>query len=87
MITRWSSPVAWGHRKAYSVLEARPGRSRGLTVQRLLPAIGIVTVAIILVAVNELTDLTFIQDYALILIIAGMFLGAGLARLGSKSRG
>lgn len=56
-------------------------------MQRLLPAIGIVTVAIILVAVNELTDLTFIQDYALILIIAGMFLGAGLARLGSKSRG
>jgi len=50
----------------------------------LIPAIGIIIVTIILVLINELTELTFIKDYALILIIAAMLLGVGLARLSGK---
>lgn len=55
-------------------------------MKRLLPALGIITVTIILVIVNEFTELTFIEDYALILIIAGMFLGSGLTKLASRSK-
>jgi len=53
----------------------------------LIPAIGIIIVTIILVLINELTELTFIKDYALILIIAAMLLGVGLARLSGKKDG
>lgn len=49
--------------------------------KKILPAIGIVLVSIILVVINEFTEMTFIKDYALIFIIAGMFLGLGLARI------
>ena len=50
----------------------------------LIPAIGIILVTIILVVINEFTDTTFIKDYALIFIIAAMFLGVGLARFSGK---
>jgi len=50
----------------------------------LFPAIGIILVTIILVVINEFTDTTFIKDYALIFIIAAMFVGVGLARFSGK---
>lgn len=49
--------------------------------KKLLPALGIVVVAVILVVINEFTATTFIKDYALVFIIAGMFLGMGLTTL------
>ena len=53
--------------------------------KKLLPAIGIVIVTIILVIINEFTEWTFIKDYALIFIIAGMLFGVALQRLSDKS--
>lgn len=52
----------------------------------LLPALGIVIVTIILVVINEFTEATFVQDYALILIIAGMLFGVWLTRLSDRSK-
>lgn len=52
----------------------------------LVPAIGIVIVTTILVMINEFTNTTLVRDYALILIIAGMFLGMGLTKLGDQSK-
>jgi len=54
--------------------------------KNILPAIGIIVVSIILVAINEFTEMTFIKDYALIFIISGMFLGVGLAKLAGKPK-
>ena len=45
-----------------------------------LPALGIILVTIILLIINEYTAWTWISDYALILIIAGMFLGVWLVK-------
>lgn len=50
-----------------------------------LPAMGIIVVTIILVIINEFTETTFIKDYALILIVAGMLLGVWLSRLSERS--
>ncbi len=55
--------------------------------EKILPALGIIIVTIILVAINEFTEMTFIKDYALIFIIAGMLLGVGLTKLADKSKG
>ena len=52
--------------------------------KKILPALGIIIVAIILVVINEFTELTFITDYALIFIIAGMFFGLWLSKLSDK---
>jgi positive regulator of sigma E activity len=52
----------------------------------LLPAVGIVLVTIILVAINEFTEMTFIKDYALVLIIAGMLFGVWLTKLSDRSK-
>ncbi len=52
----------------------------------ILPVIGIIIVTIILVLLNEFTEMTFIKDYVLIFIISGMFVGFGLAKLGTKSK-
>lgn len=52
----------------------------------LLPAVGIVIVTIILLAINEFTETTFIKDYALILIIAGMLFGVWLTKLSDRSK-
>jgi hypothetical protein len=49
--------------------------------KKVLPAAGIIIVAIILIIINEYTELTFIKDYALIFIIGGMFFGYGISRL------
>jgi len=49
-----------------------------------IPAIGIIIVTIILVAINELTEMTFIEDYALVLIIAAMLLGVVLTKFSGK---
>ena len=54
--------------------------------KKILPALGIIIVTIILVAINEFTEMTFIKDYALIFIIAGMLLGVGLTKLADKSK-
>ena len=55
--------------------------------EKILPAIGIIVVAIILVAINEFTEMTFIKDYAMLFIIAGMFLGFGLAKISDRPKG
>lgn len=52
--------------------------------KKILPALGIIIVTIILVALNEFTEMTSIKDYALICIIAGMLLGVGLTKLVNK---
>ncbi|GJQ61415.1 MAG: hypothetical protein SCALA702_04680 [Melioribacteraceae bacterium] len=51
----------------------------------LYPAVGIIAVTVILVLVNEFTTSTFIKDYAIILIIAGMLLGTWLSKLSDKT--
>ena len=53
--------------------------------KKILPALGIIIVAIILVVINEFTELTFITDYALIFIISGMFFGLWLSKLSDKT--
>ena len=53
---------------------------------KILPAAGIIAVTIILVVINEFTELTFIKDYALILIMAGMLFGVWLTRLSDRSK-
>jgi hypothetical protein len=55
-------------------------------IKKFLPAIGIVIVTLILLAINELTDATFIKDYALIFIIAGMLFGVWLTKQSEKSK-
>lgn len=54
--------------------------------KNILPAVGIITVTIILVVINEFTELTFIKDYALMLIISGMLLGVWLTKLSDRSK-
>ena len=54
--------------------------------KKILPAIGIVIVTIILVAINEFTEMTFIKDYALIFIISGMLFGVWLTKLSDRSK-
>jgi len=50
-----------------------------------LPASGIIIVTVILVSVNQFTESTIVKDYALVFIIAGMFAGIGLTKMGEKS--
>jgi hypothetical protein len=52
--------------------------------KKILPAVGIIVVTVILVAINEFTEMTFIKDYALIFIIAGMLFGVWLTKLSDK---
>jgi hypothetical protein len=54
--------------------------------KKILPAVGIIVVTIILVTMNEFTELTFIKDYALIFIIVGMLLGGWLTIFANKSK-
>ncbi len=54
--------------------------------KKIFPAIGIVIVSIILLAINEFTEMTFIKDYALIFIIAGMMFGVWLTKLTDRSK-
>ncbi len=54
--------------------------------KKLFPAIGIVIVTLILLAINEFTEATFIKDYALIFIIAGMFFGLWLAKFSNNAK-
>ena len=51
----------------------------------LIPAIGIIITTLILVAINEFTELTLVKNYALIIIIAAMLLGVWLGRLSGKT--
>jgi hypothetical protein len=50
----------------------------------LIPAAGIVLVTVGLIAVNEFTELTIVEDYALIFIVAAMLLGVWLAKVSEK---
>lgn len=54
--------------------------------KNMIPAIGIVIVTLILLALNQFTELTFIKDYSLIFIISGMLLGVGLTKLANHSK-
>ena len=54
--------------------------------KNILPAIGIIVVAIILLALNEFTETTLIKDYAFLFIISGMLLGVALTKLANKSK-
>lgn len=54
--------------------------------KKILPAAGIIIVTIILLAINTLTELTIIKDYALIFIIAGMLFGVWLTKQSEKSK-
>lgn len=51
-----------------------------------LPALGIIVVTAVLLFINEFTEATFIQDYALIFIIGGMFLGMLLTKWANRSK-
>lgn len=51
-----------------------------------LPAVGIILVTAVLLFINEYTETTFIEDYALVFIIAGMFLGMGLTKWANRSK-
>ena len=55
--------------------------------KKFLPSAGIIVVTIILVTINEFTDLTFIKDYAFILIIAGMLFGVWVTKLSDRTKG
>jgi uncharacterized membrane protein len=50
------------------------------------PALGIVSVTLILILINNLTEMTFVTDYALLFIIAGMFVGVFLGRLSNTEK-
>lgn len=50
----------------------------------LIPAVAIVLVTVGLVAINEFTELTIVEDYALILIVAAMLLGVWLSKISGK---
>lgn len=52
-----------------------------------IPAIGIIITTIILVVINEFTEMTFIKDYALLFIIAAMLLGVWLEKISGKTDG
>lgn len=52
--------------------------------QYLIPASGIVLVTAGLLAINEFTELTIVEDYALILIVAAMLLGVWLSKISGK---
>jgi hypothetical protein len=51
-----------------------------------IPAMGIIITTIILIAINERTEMTFVKDYALLLIIAAMLLGVWLGKLSGKNQ-
>jgi len=53
---------------------------------KILPAIGIIFVSIVLILINQFTEMTFIKDYALIFIIAAMLFGVWLTKLSDKSK-
>lgn len=52
--------------------------------RKMLPTIGIIIVAIILITINEFTELNFIKEYAFLFIVTGMLLGIVLTKIGDK---
>lgn len=54
--------------------------------KNLIPTLVILSVAAILITINELIDFSFIKDYALILIISSMLFGAWLVRMSDRSK-
>lgn len=52
--------------------------------RKFLPALGIIIVTVILVAINEFTEMTFIKDFELIFIVAGMLFGFMLSHKSNK---
>lgn len=50
----------------------------------LIPAAVIVLVTLFLLAINQRTEATFIQDYAYFFIVTAMLLGVWLTRLSKK---
>lgn len=49
------------------------------------PAIGIIMMTIILVIINQFTEITFVKDYAFLFIIAAMLLGVELTKMAKKT--
>jgi len=54
--------------------------------KNIFPAIGIILVATILIALSEFTEMTFIKDYAYLFIISAMLLGVSLTKITDKSK-
>ena len=54
--------------------------------QSLIPFLGIVLVTMILVALNEWTDLAVVRDYAFVFIVAAMLFGLWLEKQISQGR-
>jgi hypothetical protein len=52
----------------------------------IIPAISIIIVTILLIVINEFTEIPFFKDYAFIFIVAAMLLGLGLAKYFRKRR-
>lgn len=50
-----------------------------------IPAISIVIVTIIIVLINEFTELSTLKNYAFLFIVAAMLLGIGIARFTGKA--
>jgi positive regulator of sigma E activity len=53
----------------------------------LIPAVMIITVTLLLVAINEFTEISFIKDYALLFIIGGVLSGIWISRRYGKAKG
>jgi hypothetical protein len=49
------------------------------------PAIGIIMMTIILVVINQFTEITFIKDYAFLFIVGAMLLGVELTKMAKKA--
>ena len=49
------------------------------------PAIGIIITTIILVIINQFTEITFIKDYAFLFIVGAMLLGVELTKIAKKA--
>jgi hypothetical protein len=49
------------------------------------PAIGIIVTTIILVIINQFTEITFIKDYAFLFIVGAMLLGVELTKMAKKT--
>ena len=49
------------------------------------PAIGIIITTIILVIINQFTEITFIKDYAFLFIVGAMLLGVELTKMAKKT--
>tara|TARA_Y100001933_G_scaffold261076_1_gene314855 strand:- start:417 stop:602 length:186 start_codon:yes stop_codon:yes gene_type:complete len=55
-------------------------RTGAIMKSYVVPAVAILLITVVLVVINELTETTFIQDYALLFIVAAMLFGVWLGK-------